>query len=194
MTPQLAAPKSLSSDNNGFVDVQCGWSHCLALSNSKEIFAWGLNAHGQLGLGDINARDRPTKVDVITGNNVNAEFSQIACGKNYSAALTSSGELYAWGSKGRAHGGGNHILYPRQVDVTSGCSFSFVACGESHLVAFAPTGVRELYPSAGPVDGGTQLTIYADGVWQCDELLVRFFAQVPVERDDDATPPGEEER
>ena len=193
MTPQLAAPKSLSSDNNGFVDVQCGWSHCLALSNSKEIFAWGLNAHGQLGLGDINARDRPTKVDVITGNNVNAEFSQIACGKNYSAALTLSGELYAWGSKGRAHGGGNHILYPRQVDATSGCSFSFVACGESHLVAFAPTGVRELYPSAGPVDGGTQLTIYVDGVWQCDELLVRFFAQVPVERDDDATPPGEEE-
>ena len=81
MTPQLAAPKSLSSDNNGFVDVQCGWSHCLALSNNKEIFAWGLNAHGQLGLGDINARDRPTKVDVITGSNINAEFSQIACGK-----------------------------------------------------------------------------------------------------------------
>ena len=84
--------------------------------------------------------------------------------KNYSAALTLDGELYAWGSKGRAHGGGNHILYPRQVDATSGCSFSFVACGESHLVAFAPTGVRELYPSAGPVDGGTQLTIYVDGV------------------------------
>ena len=189
MTPQLAAAKTLSSDNNGFVDVQCGWSHCLALSSANEIFAWGLNAHGQLGLGDIKARDVPHKIESVSGGtNTAAEFNQVACGQNYSAALSLNGELYAWGSKGRGHGGGNHVLTPREVELTSGSSFSFIACGETHIVAFAPTGIRELYPSAGPVDGGSQLTIYVDGVWQCDELLVRFFALVPIERDEDTTP------
>ena len=77
------------------------------------------------------------------------------------------------------------MLIPREVELTVGSSFSFIACGEKHIVAFAPTGVREVTPSSGPVEGGSELTIYVDGVWQCDELLVRFFAMVPMEQDDD---------
>merc|ERR1711871_564259 len=32
-------------------------------------------------------------------------------------------------------------------------------------------------------DGGTELSIKVDGVWECDEILVRFFANVPVENE-----------
>jgi alpha-tubulin suppressor-like RCC1 family protein len=38
-----------------------GW-HSLALTESGEVYAWGSNGHGQLGLGDTNNRLTPTEV------------------------------------------------------------------------------------------------------------------------------------
>ena len=78
----IAHQGALTTDGTSFQDVQCGWSHCLALSSSNEIFTWGLNAHGQLGLGDIKARSMPEKVDIVTSTNSNnsgIEYDQIAC-------------------------------------------------------------------------------------------------------------------
>jgi hypothetical protein len=182
--PQLAAAVDMTSGSDGFADVACGWCHCLGLSRGGEIFSWGLNAHGQLGLGDHKARHYPEKMSVAVDGSTEKElkFSQISAGRNYSASLSDSGEMYAWGSQFKGHGGGDsHVLAPKAVELTEGKNFSFVACGEGHIVAFAPTGVRSISPNAGPTDGGTELSIQVDGVWECDEILVRFFANVPVE-------------
>jgi alpha-tubulin suppressor-like RCC1 family protein len=32
------------------VNIVCGGSHCLSISNKGEIFSWGLNVWGQLGI------------------------------------------------------------------------------------------------------------------------------------------------
>jgi len=34
-------------------EVVCGHSHCFAIAVNGTIFAWGQNASGELGLGDI---------------------------------------------------------------------------------------------------------------------------------------------
>lgn len=42
-----------------FVDVSCGWAHAIARNERNEVYVWGLNAHGQLGLGHTDSVHLP---------------------------------------------------------------------------------------------------------------------------------------
>lgn len=61
---------------------------------SGQVFAWGRNVEGQLGLGDTKLRRIPSLVDALWALPV----QQLAAGEKHSAALTSSGSLFTWGS------------------------------------------------------------------------------------------------
>jgi E3 ubiquitin-protein ligase HERC4 len=65
---------------------------CAALS--AQVFAWGHNSAGQLGLGDRRDRHSPTVVDALWALPV----VQLAAGDAHSAALTSNGHMFIWGS------------------------------------------------------------------------------------------------
>jgi hypothetical protein len=69
-----------------------GW-HSLALTESGEVYAWGGNGFGQLGLGDTRNRLTPTQVPGL------GRVKAIAVGLEHSLALTESGEVYAWGQR-----------------------------------------------------------------------------------------------
>lgn len=59
-----------------------------------QVFAWGHNSAGQLGLGDRRDRHSPTIVDALWALPV----QQLAAGDAHSAALTSNGHMFIWGS------------------------------------------------------------------------------------------------
>ena len=173
----------------GFATVSCGWGHCLAVArDTGDIFAWGLNSHGQLGLGDTAKRLSPTLINATDEKNNTVAFDDVAAGDNNSVALArNSGEMWAWGSRGRCHvelkeekpgKGGEHELRPRQVGARAGAGFGvgFIACGSECTAAFAPTRVRKIVPAAGPTDGGSEISIMVDGVWASDKILVKFTA------------------
>ena len=42
--------------------VSCGYSHTLASTKNGKIFAWGCGSYGQLGLGDLDDRLKPTEI------------------------------------------------------------------------------------------------------------------------------------
>jgi alpha-tubulin suppressor-like RCC1 family protein len=48
-----------------FQQVSCGSEHSYALSKDGEVFSWGLNFKGQLGLGDFENRLEPTLVESL---------------------------------------------------------------------------------------------------------------------------------
>ncbi len=78
-----------------FINVQTGSEHSLALTDSGDIYSWGSNYYGQLGLGTSGSgtnKDTPQKVTV---NGV--KFTDIAVGVSHSLALTDTGVLYSWG-------------------------------------------------------------------------------------------------
>lgn len=58
-----------------------------------QVFSWGRNFHGQLGLADRFERRTPTLVDSLWALPV----KQLAAGDSHSAALTRSGYLFTWG-------------------------------------------------------------------------------------------------
>eukprot|EP00049_Salpingoeca_infusionum_P016093 m.323993 g.323993 ORF g.323993 m.323993 type:complete len:4072 (-) comp16007_c0_seq4:280-12495(-) len=62
-----------------------------AISRSGQLFVWGCNAHGRLGLGDETDRLAPDQVKDLP------PVKDIACGERHALALTVDGLVYGWG-------------------------------------------------------------------------------------------------
>jgi alpha-tubulin suppressor-like RCC1 family protein len=71
--------------------VAAGMHFSLALAESGNVYAWGWNSHGQLGLNDSADRREPTRVPGLS------RVRSIAAGESHAAALTAS-TLVGWGS------------------------------------------------------------------------------------------------
>uniref|UniRef100_A0A8D0G4P0 E3 ubiquitin-protein ligase HERC4 n=1 Tax=Strix occidentalis caurina TaxID=311401 RepID=A0A8D0G4P0_STROC len=81
--------KSLSEIQ--IVQVACGYYHSLALSKGSEVFSWGQNKYGQLGLGyEYKKQNSPHVIKSLLG----IPFAQIAAGGAHSFVLTLSGENF----------------------------------------------------------------------------------------------------
>ena len=75
-----------SSSNQPITDISCGDGHNLALSSTGVVYSWGDNSVSQLGLSvSYTEVTKPRQVNIPSGFQV----SQVACGANFSAALTS---------------------------------------------------------------------------------------------------------
>lgn len=72
------------------MSVSCGASHTMVLLQNAQIYVWGFNAYGQLGLGHNDYIRSPQKL-------VLKHIVKIKCGANYTFALTTSDEIYVWG-------------------------------------------------------------------------------------------------
>ena len=59
--------------------------------DGNELFAYGCNDCGQLGLGDFNNRNKPTLIMR------DKEIRQIVCGERHTFILKESKELFAFG-------------------------------------------------------------------------------------------------
>jgi len=74
----------------GFAAISAGGAHALAVDEKGGVWAWGSNVRGESVPGSADARvTEPVKVleNVVS----------VACGRNFSLALTSDGALYGWG-------------------------------------------------------------------------------------------------
>ncbi|GBG34238.1 RCC1 and BTB domain-containing protein 2 [Hondaea fermentalgiana] len=77
-------------------DVVCGSSHTLALTDAGEIWAFGVNTFGQLGIGATTVeRLVPNRIDKLA--NAGIKVTQIAAGEYHSLCLTDTNEVFSWG-------------------------------------------------------------------------------------------------
>jgi|GEM_PF-5527459 len=78
--------------------VSYGQMHVLALTNNGEVYAWGNNGSGRLGLGNTTTRSIPTLIPSLSNvSQINAtlDFSQFRVGNNiYSCGYSNYGELF----------------------------------------------------------------------------------------------------
>jgi len=63
-------------------------------TESREIYAFGENSDGQLGLGHNQPVFAPTLLTFFQGQLL---IKEISCGRNSTMALVDSGQLYVWG-------------------------------------------------------------------------------------------------
>jgi alpha-tubulin suppressor-like RCC1 family protein len=80
------------------VKLMCGDLFAGLLTAQGEVFTWGWNIFGQLGMQDtsIGVTLNATK---ITFPNKADKIVDIACGFNHSMALTDSKQVYVWGKR-----------------------------------------------------------------------------------------------
>lgn len=121
--------------SDDWASVAAGDRHTLALKNNGELWAWGNNDWGQLGLDDTTTRDLPTRVGLDT------DWTHVAAGDDFSLALKFSGELWVWGKNesnqlGLGHSDARHT--PTKIEAFS--NWISVATGQNHVLALRSSG------------------------------------------------------
>jgi len=102
------------------VTVGAGEYHSFAISNTNELYVWGNNGSGQLGLGDLNNRLTPTLSSL--DNIVSAQGGAV-----HSVFLSSDNEVYTSGNNGFGQlgtGTTNNSIVPVLVDLPGAISIS----------------------------------------------------------------------
>lgn len=123
-------------DVSGVGQVACGSSHTIAVSqDGKTVWSFGGGDNGKLGHGDTNRLYKPKIIETFT------EFyiRKVVCGTQSSLALTSSGQVYAWGC-GSCLGCGSAeytALRPRLIEEFQSTCIVDIACGDTHCLALS---------------------------------------------------------
>eukprot|EP00961_Rhodomonas_salina_P052523 704759-Rhodomonas_salina.1 len=135
-----------------------GVDHALAVSSSGQVLAWGNSSNGKLGVRSLHGScvgghqyvsTSPLPVEEFGGRRI----QRVACGDEYSTAISSEGELFVWGSglSGKLGLGdtqllpcrAGHVPYvpvPVRVEALCGLRITQTACGDQHCIALTDCG------------------------------------------------------
>jgi len=151
--------------------------HTLALGSGGELYAWGANANGQLGLGTesktLGSESFPKKLwDQETSEQ---KFVFISAGGNHSSAVTEEGRVYMWGADcsgqlGLGIGTWPKVFPTRVTGLIEQEHVVMTSCGDKHTLILTIDG--RLW-STGRESEGQQLSI---GMNNQD---VRAFHRIP---------------
>jgi alpha-tubulin suppressor-like RCC1 family protein len=142
--------------------VAGGFAHSLALTTTGAVYAWGDNSHGQLGNGTTTSSTAPVAVSLPAGTVVTA----IAVGYYDSVALTSTGQIYAWGLNNvgqLGNGSTSDAPSPVLVSLPGGVIATAISAGYVHTLALTTDG-----------------TVYAWGANNVGQLGIGTTANSPV--------------
>ena len=139
-TTNQSSPQRVGSASN-WTSVAAGSNFTLAINSDGELYAWGYNFQGQLGLGNSgNGTNQNTPQRVGIASN----WTSVAAGSNFTLAINSSGELYAWGANGSGQLGlGNTTEQTTPQRVGSASNWNSFEAGGTHTLAINSNG--ELY-------------------------------------------------
>lgn len=133
-------PVKLSTElENGeyFTDISAGTNFCLGLTNFGNVYSWGNNGSGRLGLGDKNNRNIPTKIVGITG------IKNISAGDSSSLAVKNDGTVYGWGYGSDGQLGffvTGSTLNPKEITTLNGKNIKQTSCGRAFSIAIGRDG------------------------------------------------------
>jgi alpha-tubulin suppressor-like RCC1 family protein len=116
-----------------------GNEHSLALTSTGRVLAWGSNAAGELGDGTTVNRDAPVFAHLPQGTRVRQLFGGCA----HTLALTSAGQVLAWGDNQFGQlgiGTTTEHHAPVKVHIPAGTTVTAVAAGCDHNLARTSSG------------------------------------------------------
>ncbi|XP_061577145.1 E3 ISG15--protein ligase HERC5-like [Cololabis saira] len=136
-TPRI--PDALS--NISVSQVACGSQHSVALSRDGQVYAWGKNSRGQLGLGRRKSGiTPPTHVWCLSS----MPLVQVSAGGEQSFALSVSGAVFSWGRNDCGQlglGDTEDRSTPTSVQCLNLKKTSYIACGKDHTAILTKGGV-----------------------------------------------------
>ncbi|XP_067014556.2 RCC1 and BTB domain-containing protein 1 isoform X1 [Anabrus simplex] len=91
-----SAPRRVNSgiSTKRCVSIACGQTSSMAVTDAGEVYGWGYNGNGQLGLGNNINQMSPNRVATLQG----VVVTKIVCGYAHTMAMSDVGMLYTWGA------------------------------------------------------------------------------------------------
>ena len=179
--PECCISKEMFDET--FVDASCGYGHVIANTSSGKLYSWGLNAKGQLGMGDIVARKHPELVQEVS------DVCKVYADGHSSACINNAGELFTWGSglhyRLMNNDCSSNLQVPTLVTTMSGDiieKFSFAA---TKSLALVMTKALKINPESGPQKFRNDLEVTGCGFWASESIVVKFVLNT---EDDSAMP------
>jgi alpha-tubulin suppressor-like RCC1 family protein len=115
--------------DKNIIDISCGYAYSLALSNSGEVYAWGSNTCGQIGIGSAERYfTSPQKINVLDKESI----VSISCGGEHSLALSKSGNVFNWGF--------NAGKVPKMIVTENNIIVQKIICGRDHSLLLSNEG------------------------------------------------------
>ncbi|KAF6317256.1 HECT and RLD domain containing E3 ubiquitin protein ligase 4 [Rhinolophus ferrumequinum] len=172
--------KSLSDIH--IVQVACGYYHSLALSKASEVFCWGQNKYGQLGLGiDCKKQGSPQRIKSLLG----IPFMQVAAGGAHSFVLTLSGAIFGWGRNKFGQLGlndENDRYVPNLLKSLRTQKIVYICCGEDHTAALTKEGGVFTFGAGGYGQLGHNSTSHEINPRKVFELMGSIVTQIACGR------------
>ncbi|XP_030644118.1 probable E3 ubiquitin-protein ligase HERC3 [Chanos chanos] len=137
---ELNVPRSQLRDKQ-VTQVACGDHHSVVLTHDGQLFTWGQNSSGQLGLGkDEPSTQSPKLLSSLSG----IPLVQISAGGDHSFALSLSGAVFGWGKNNAgqlALGDNTDRDVPVNVSSLNLKKIIFISCGEEHTATLTKGGL-----------------------------------------------------
>ena len=150
---------------NSIKEISCGAKYCFAISFNNDVYCWGENKNGQLG---INYNYNYNEIDLINSNNMNnkknnilipqkmenmdeIEIKNINCGKNFTFFQKKNNELFGCGDNTKEQLGisnnlntKNEVFIPIEIEQFSFLVVNKISCGEKHSIAIVKDNTSDL--------------------------------------------------
>jgi alpha-tubulin suppressor-like RCC1 family protein len=177
-TPTLV---TLPGETGPVTQVAAGYAHSLALTSTGQLYAFGENYFGQLGSTtnnhsgfDGSGTPNPTPT-LVTLPGASGQATQLAAGQYHSLALTSSGQLYAFGLNDVGQLGSLANIGTEEANPTPTLvglpgraeSLGTLSTANDSMVLVEAAGpaptVTKISPKKGPAAGSTTVTVTGTG-------------------------------
>lgn len=117
------------------VAIAAGGAHALVLLENGDVYSFGRNDAGQLGLGDRLDRALPSRIAMLSG------AAAVSAGSGHSLVLLANGELYVFGSNsGGQLGAGDWLGRPSPTRASGLPAVAAVSAGGSHSLIALQNG------------------------------------------------------
>ncbi len=144
------------------IAISAGYDHVLLLGSDGNVYAWGNNSAGQLGV--TSTEDTvtvPTLVDKLCGKNIVA----VAAGDRFSLALSGDGTVYSFGINDKGQLGyeltdssAEFSVTPKTIKTLNGISVAKISAGAASAIAIDENGQAYLWGSTANFVLGEELT------------------------------------
>ncbi|CAH2305970.1 alsin [Pelobates cultripes] len=120
--------------------VAAGSYHCGAVTESGMVYMWGENTAGQCAIADCPTVPEPVAITISDQESTPPRWvrvMQLSCGEEHTLALSTTREVWAWGS-GCQLGlitSSSPVTKPQKVEHLSGRVVLQVVCGAFHSLA-----------------------------------------------------------
>jgi alpha-tubulin suppressor-like RCC1 family protein len=129
----------------GVVAIGSGDNFCAAVKSDGTVWAWGVNASGQLGIGSTTTQNYAVQVKLVGGAALTG-VGDIACGSSHVIAVKTDGTVWTWGKNTNGQLGNgtttqaNNPVQVKTNSTTFIASANAVAAGASHSLILKTDG------------------------------------------------------